>query len=451
MARATKPINTWILEAEIGDGSYDITRLLPVTKKETPMLIKAQVRTEGRTTVDAESEAEEIWLLLAEREVTAELDIPEDVYEYRDTIHAEVSIDMPVYGPVEYQLQYSTDNRKWADLSAHGWKEFEDGGLGVDLNLAELNGDTYVYIKMNVRLKNSTKIEDFTVDSFMLYNIAPVVSASLTAAPSGEEFITLTADADDGGYDHSKEYRYSYALAGQSKMTWVPFTSWTVSDEVTFTPSLSGDYLFMVEARNKGRLTVDATAEATNEDSGYYLKSIEDMLLPEPVPEPSAAPTPSEAPSVVPSEAPSIEPSTEPSARPSAAPTPEPISSLEYATIYVLGEEADLDGYTEQEVAVEDILSVLANEDAPMILVQLGEETFAVITGYEADEDGNLTSLTLTDAEGDTILGGMQGILKAWVYVPAQPEVSAVPSAEATSEPVVSEAPAAEPSEIPAA
>ena len=152
------------------------------------------------------------------------------------------------------------------------------------------------------------------------------------------------------------------------------------------------------------------------------------MLLPEPVPEPSAAPT--ATPSAVPSEAPSIEPSTEPSASPSAAPTPEPISSLEYATIYVLGENPDLGDYTEQEVALEDIMSVISTEEAPVVIVQLGEGAFAVITGYEADEDGNLTSLTLTDAEGDTILGGMQGILKAWVYVPAQPEVSAAPSGE---------------------
>ncbi len=461
--KSYKPLSAW--QTLIEDAAFDdsVTCLVPTAKKDTLYLIKAQVRTIGRTTVDAESDPVEIWMLSQEREVTTELTIAEESYEYTDTIMANIAISEPASGTVEYQLQYSTDNKKWNDLSAHSWTVYNDGGAGsinVELDLAELNGDMTAYIKLNARMKNGAKIEDFAIDSFTIYNIAPVESAELAVIASGDEYVNLEAGADSGGIGHTVEYRYSYALAGQSKMTWVPFTSWTVSDEVTFTPSLSGDYLFMVEARNKGRLTVDATAEATNEDSGYYLKSIEDTLLPEPVPEPSAAPTPSEAPTVipsaVPSEAPSIEPSTEPSASPSAAPTPELISSLEYATIYVLGEEADLDGYTEQEVAVEDILSVLADEDAPMILVQLGEDAFAVITGYEADEDGKLTSLTLTDQMGETILGGTEGILRAWIYVPAQPEISAVPSAEATPEPVASEAPvasespSAQPSETPA-
>ncbi len=442
--KSYKPLSAW--QPLTATSTFDdvASCALPTAKKDTLYLIKAQVRSTGRTTADAESEAEEIWLLSQEREVDADLIIPGETHEYTETITANIAISEPASGTVEYQLQYSTDNKKWNDLSAHDWSVYDDGGTGsinVDLDLAELNGDMTAYIKLNARMKNSTKIEDSDVDRFDIYSIGPVSSVDMGVLDTDENYALIEASAVTS-FAHTAEYRYSYALAGQSKMTWIPFTSWTVSDEVTFTPSLSGDYLFMVEARSKGRLTVDATAEATNEDSGYYLKSIEDMLLPEPVPEPSAAPTPSEAPSavpsVVPSEAPSIEPSTEPSASPSATPAPKLISSLEYATSYVLGEEADLDGYTEQEVAVEDILSVLTDEDAPMILVQLGEDAFAVITGYEADEDGKIKSLTLTDQMGETILGGTEGILRAWIYTSAEPEVSEAPSEttpEASAEP----------------
>ncbi len=455
--KSYKPLSAW--QPLTATSTFDdvASCALPIAKKDTLYLIKAQVRSTGRTTADAESEAEEIWLLSQEREVDADLIIPGETHEYTETITANIAISEPASGEVEYQLQYSTDNKKWNDLSAHDWSVYDDGGTGsinVELDLAELNGDMTAYIKLNARMKNSTKIEDSDVDRFDIYSIGPVSSVDMGVLDTDENYALIEASAVSS-FAHTAEYRYSYALAGQSKMTWIPFTSWTVSDEVTFTPSLSGDYLFMVEARSKGRLTVDATAEATNEDSGYYLKSIEDMLLPEPVPEPSAAPTPSEAPTVipsaVPSEAPSTEPSTEPSASPSATPAPKLISSLEYATSYVLGENADLDSYTEQEVALEDILSVLADEDAPMILVQLGEETFAVITGYEADEDSNLKRLTLTDQMGETILGGTEGILRAWVYTSAEPEVSEAPSETPSGEPSIEPAPESEASEAPAA
>ncbi len=455
--KSYKPLSAWQPLSATSTFDDVASCALPTAKKDTLYLIKAQVRSTGRTTADAESEAEEIWLLSQEREVDADLIIPGETHEYTETITANIAISEPASGEVEYQLQYSTDNKKWNDLSAHDWSVYDDGGTGsinVELDLAELNGDMTAYIKLNARMKNSTKIEDSDVDRFDIYSIGPVSSVDMGVLDTDENYALIEASAVSS-FAHTAEYRYSYALAGQSKMTWIPFTSWTVSDEVTFTPSLSGDYLFMVEARSKGRLTVDATAEATNEDSGYYLKSIEDMLLPEPVPEPSAAPTPSEAPTVipsaVPSEAPSTEPSTEPSASPSATPAPKLISSLEYATSYVLGENADLDSYTEQEVALEDILSVLADEDAPMILVQLGEETFAVITGYEADEDSNLKRLTLTDQMGETILGGTEGILRAWVYTSAEPEVSEAPSETPSGEPSIEPAPESEASEAPAA
>ncbi|MEX1307995.1 MAG: hypothetical protein AB1Z19_05675, partial [Eubacteriales bacterium] len=132
-----------------------------------------------------------------------------------------------------------------------------------------------------------------------------------------------------------------------------------------------------------------------------------------------------------------------PSASPSATPSVAPISSLEYAQNLALGEGYDINAYDKEEVLVEELLDVLTLEDAPMILVQTGEETFAVITGYEVDEEGVLISLTLTDVQGDTILGGTDGILKAWVYVAIEPEASEEPSAEPSA------SPSGEPSEQP--
>ena len=63
----------------------------------------------------------------------------------------------------------------------------------------------------------------------------------------------------------------------------------------------------------------------------------------------------------------------------------------------------------------EDLLGVLTAEEAPVVLVQLGEETYAVIIGYTLDEEGGLISLTLADPAGDTLLGGTEGIPKGLV------------------------------------
>ncbi len=457
--KSYKVLSIWQTLSTVGDGVFDKTCALPIAKKDTPYLIKVQARTAGRPTADVSSNAYVIWMLTEEREVTAAISTIRDYYEYKDAayvhgLEANIVISEPVSGTVEYQLQYSTDGKKWATLSAHDWRTYDDGGAGsidVGLNLAELSGDTKAYIKVNARMKGSTKIEDDAVVALNLYNIMPVFTAALSATPSGDESVSLTTTADDGGYGNVKEYRYSYALAGQSKMTWVSFTSWVNSASVTFTPSLSGDYLFKVEVRSKGRLGTDITAEATNDDSGYYLKSIDDMLLPEATPEPTSEP--STAPSAEPSTEPSAEPSTEPSAEPSTQPAPSvaPINSLEFAQELALGENADISAYTETEVALEDLFSVLEAEDAPSVIVQLGEVVYAVITEYTVDEDGELTSLTLSDPSGETILGGTEGIIRAWYYAPI--EAQAAPSAEpAASEPSAKPADMPdEPSETPAA
>ena len=452
--RSYRTLSAWQTLTTEGSGWNEFTCGLPAARGDTSYLIKAQLRSTGRSTTDAESEPEEIWMLTEEREVTAEIDVAEDVYEYTESITAEIAISEPASGAAEYQLQYSTDNKRWYDLSAHDWSLYDDGSTGyieVDLNLAELNGDADVYIKVNARMEGSAKIEDYAIDSFAVYNIAPIVSAELTAVPTGDESMTLTAAVDDGGYAHTKEYCYSYALLGERGATWIPFTSWTTADTVTFTPSLSGDYMFKVEARHQGRLGIDAEDIAANADSGYYLQSQEDRMANMAELEPSASPSPSPSASEAPSPSPSVSASPSASAAPSASPSIAPISSLDYAVMSVLGEEADLGAYIEVEVLTEDLLGVLTAEEAPVVLVQLGEETYAVIIGYTLDEEGGLISLTLADPAGDTLLGGTEGILRAWYYLPAESEASpsispsvspsAVPT-EAALEPEVSAVPA---------
>ena len=140
--------------------------------------------------------------------------------------------------------------------------------------------------------------------------------------------------------------------------------------------------------------------------------------------EPSASPSPSASEAPSPSPSVSASPSASASAAPSASPSIAPISSLDYAVMSVLGEEADLGAYIEVEVLTEDLLGVLTAEEAPVVLVQLGEETYAVIIGYTLDEEGGLISLTLADPAGDTLLGGTEGILRAWYYLPAESEAS---------------------------
>ena len=170
--------------------------------------------------------------------------------------------------------------------------------------------------------------------------LQPVESVALEATLNGvDESITLAA-TPMGGDGHTKEYMYSYALAGQSKTTWVTFTSWIESDNVTFTPSLTGDYLFKVEARHQGRLGIDAEDIAANADSGYYLQSQEDRMANMAELEPSASPSPSPSASAAPSPSPSVSASPSASAAPSASPSIAPISSLDYAVMSVLGERS---------------------------------------------------------------------------------------------------------------
>ena len=128
--KSYKPLSAW--QPLTATSTFDdvASCALPTAKKDTLYLVKAQVRSTGRTTADAESEAEEIWLLSQEREVTADLIIPGETHEYTETITANIAISEPTSGTVEYQLQYSTDNKKWNDLSAHSWTAYNDSGAG---------------------------------------------------------------------------------------------------------------------------------------------------------------------------------------------------------------------------------------------------------------------------------------------------------------------------------
>ncbi|MEX1307917.1 MAG: S8 family serine peptidase [Eubacteriales bacterium] len=445
-----RPLNTWQTLTTASNFDGMVTTTLPATRIERTFYMKTQVRTIGRTSVDAQSEPVVVSMLAEEREVTTELVIDEDVYEYTDTIPAHIAISEPASGTVEYRLVYSTNGRNWYGLSAHPWTEYDDSGTGsidVNLNLVELSGKNNVTIRLKARIEGNTKIEDYSDDSFELYNIAPVQTAELAAVVSDEEYITLTTTTDDGGYNKVKEYRYAYAMAGKRTNTWVYITSWVTADEITFTPSDSGDYKFRVQVRSQGRSGIDAKAFADNAEDGYYLASLEDVALLQIEEEASASP--SASPSVSPSASAEASPSAEasadssasisPSASPSAsaADKPDDISSLEYAQLMALGEEAKISDYTETEVLMADVLSIIMVEDAPVVVVQLGEDVYAVITGYALDETNALVGLTLTDQNGETILGGTEDILRAWYYTAIEPEAAASVTPELSTAPEV--------------
>ena len=356
-------------------------------------------------------------------------------------------------------MKYSKDGVTWYKLGAHNWKDFDGDGtapLDVVLDLSEVVEDTTVYIKLFAREKGSLIVQDYDVDSLEIYNIMPADGVHASVTLTGDEYATITATAyDDGIHHHTPEFRYSYAMAGEDVPTWTVFTTWTTVNEVTFTPSLSGDYIFRVEIRSKGRLTVDYYSIAWGvTDDGYHITSIEDSALLTgpikdalvPTPEPSSSVTPSISPSPLASEAPVASPSAVPEAE---------MNSLDFAIASALGEAADMDSYTKVDVLAEDLVRVLTAPDAPVVIVQLSEDTYATITGFEVDEADALISLTLTDFNGEILLGGTEGIVDAWYFVPVdkdaapsavpsaaiEPEVSADPSAAVTPEPSVSAVP----------
>ncbi len=417
----------------------DVSVKLPGAIANTEFYLVAQVRSTGRTaTGDVASSAQQIWRLTKERNLTADLTIDGDTYEYGDTITAHIAVSEPASGVAEYLLKVSSNGVNWYSLAAYDWTEYDDGGSGsidVDLDLSGFSADTKLYIRLNTRIQGSTTVEDYSVDSFNIYSIAPVTTAELAATLSGEEYVTLTTTADDGGFNNDKEYLYSYALAGKTTTTWVDFTSWITSDEIVFKPSDSGDYMFKVQVKSAGRTKVDIIAKATNDLAGYHLESVEDLLFTAAEAEPeetvSATATPVPSPTVSASAAPSATPTASADAV-SIAAEPE-MTSLEFAQGLALGEDADISAYTETEVKAEDLLNVVTLEEAPKVIIQLGEDVYSVITGYALNEAGEVVGFIITDQTGETILGGTEGILKAWYYVPAveatpAPTASAIPS-----------------------
>ena len=98
--KSYKTLSAW--KTLTGDISFDddITCVVPTAKKDTSYLVKVQVRATGRTTVDAESDAMEIWMLQEEREVTTNIEFEENAYEYTETISAAIIISAPLSGEV---------------------------------------------------------------------------------------------------------------------------------------------------------------------------------------------------------------------------------------------------------------------------------------------------------------------------------------------------------------
>ncbi|MEX1308219.1 MAG: hypothetical protein AB1Z19_06815, partial [Eubacteriales bacterium] len=90
--KSYKPLSAWQPLVYEGSSTYTVTCPVPKAKNDKSYMIKAQIRNEGRSGVDAESEPVEIWMLAEEREVTTNITLPKDTYEYIEVVMASVSI-----------------------------------------------------------------------------------------------------------------------------------------------------------------------------------------------------------------------------------------------------------------------------------------------------------------------------------------------------------------------
>ena len=79
-----------------------------------------------------------------------------------------------------------------------------------------------------------------------------------------------------------------------------------------------------------------------------------------------------------------------------------------------MGKGTDIGGFVENAVLADDMMSVITADDAPLVIIQFGEDEYAVITGYRLDEAGDLIALNLIGINGEIILGGTEDITNAW-------------------------------------
>ena len=455
-----------------------------------------QARSTGKRTIDATAELEEPCLVYFDIEPTTEVsvDVPQRILN-TESIQLGATITPPDGETSEFRLLMSSDKRVWTVVEGYEWTVY-NSSVSAELALPEMVGDSTFYVRVDARTVGRYGKDFSRIIAIERYDLIPVRDVALSVETSGDTFVTLLAQADiEAGYEDATEvyYRYYYQLVGSKG--WTAFTSWAKAPSTTFTPTISGDYIFRVEAVNWGRNGFDAAAENAG-TSGYYLETVADIALiaeeSEPLPEvdedkaeaPEASPEPTSEtaeelePSMAPTPGVSPEPSISP--EPSADPLmveeakveeePTEVTSLAFAQSEaigaVLGQRVTPEAVMEtntieqtfgvQRVEIEELRNVDWFAMNQVIVLQLADQVYGVLDFVSVDENGNIIGVLAYDAQGEILLGGFDDVISAWYYVIAEEAPIAVapeptPSPEATpnleSEPTPSIEPIPEPAE----
>jgi len=255
-----------------------------IPRTEGKYLFRVQARTKGRRTIDTYSDLDESVDLyfdkLPARQVFAS---PGDKTEfmYVESIPIEILAtgNGTEQNEMEYQIMYSTNNRSWRVTAEYKeWKDLSliDGSTNIDFIMPQSNRDYHYYIKVNLRSKGRGTIDASDVFEVDMRYRMPMQNVSIyymennpTVVP--EQGIEISAKAlAKEGYEKltEPEYRFLYRLSGTTRWMYIS-SRFSTEERILFKPRAEGEYEFKVQARSKGRRTIDIS-EVMDEPIGLY-------------------------------------------------------------------------------------------------------------------------------------------------------------------------------------
>jgi len=261
------------------------------------------------------------------------------------------------------------------------------------------------------------------------------------------------------------QYKYFYRKEGTSY--WTRFCQWTTNSTATFVPPTEGKYDFQVVARALGRTGVDVRGYSSNTYEFDYNSMSEAQMIPEatnakelPSDETLPMPSTSASPDVSPVPTPSVEFLDEET----QAPAEPEITSLAWAESFALSATLEDEVTADMVMDVQDIEAMFGVTAIPvdfdtlaqaylqgeMVVIQLTQDDYAVLTQVTLDENGNLQSLMVKEAENETLIGLPFGWMGAWYYTPTiEVPDQATPSPEPSSLPEPEPSASLEPNDSP--
>ncbi len=273
-------------------GTLDEGLIIFKPKYEGVYHFKVEARTKGRTTIDVNADFEApIGIYFGELPANG-LSIAEIIktnYEYTENIPIQISV-MRSHNDadVEYQVMYSTNNRSWRVLPEYKlWKALTLSDENTaDLQISIPSGaDRHLYVKVNIRSESREGVDVSDVFEVDMYKIMPLEKVTLISVDEetaggnivlerGQEIrLSAVAGAQLGYLPEQVEYRFMYQRPGSTKWYYVSkrFASGTLTNGGTlFVPKYEGTYEFKVQARTKGRASVDAEDEFDDSASLYF-------------------------------------------------------------------------------------------------------------------------------------------------------------------------------------